>query len=147
MIRGAYQLKSGTIIVPDDVEEKLDYTIVYARVSSNENKSNLENQAKRLEQFCEANGWIVNEVVKECGSGLNDNRPKLQKILEEQKATRLVVEHKDRLTRFGFEYIKTLFKGCKIIVVNETTNKEDDIMQDLISIIKHKLYKSINNNY
>ena len=135
MIKGAYQLKSGTIIVPDDVEEKLDYTIVYARVSSSENKSNLENQAKRLEQFCEANGWIVNEVVKECGSGLNDNRPKLQKILEEQKATRLVVEHKDRLTRFGFEYIKTLFKGCKIIVVNETINKEDDIMQDLISII------------
>lgn len=55
--------------------------------------------------------------------------------MEEQKATRLVVEYKDRLTRFGFNYIKTLFKGCKIIVVNETTNKEDDIMQDLISII------------
>lgn len=135
MIRGAYQLKSGTIIVPDDVEEKSDYTIVYARVSSSENKSNLENQAKRLEQFCEANGWIVNEVVKECGSGLNDKRPKLQKIFRERKVTRLVVEHKDRLTRFGFEYIKTLFKGCEIIVVNETTNKEDDIMQDLISII------------
>lgn len=55
--------------------------------------------------------------------------------MEEQKATRLVIEYKDRLTRFGFNYIKTLFKGCKIIVVNETTNKEDDIMQDLISII------------
>ena len=123
------------IIVPDEVKEKAKYTIVYSRVSSSENKSNLESQAKRLQQFCEANGWIVNEVVKECASGLNDKRPKLQKILSEQKATRLVVEHKDRLTRFGFEYIKTLFNDCEIIVVNETSNEEDDIMQDFISII------------
>lgn len=135
MIKGAYQLPTGTIIVPDEIKENEEYTIVYARVSSSENKSNLDSQAKRLQQFCEANGWIVNEVVKECASGLNDKRPKLQKILSEQKATRLIVEHKDRLTRFGFEYIKTLFSKCEIIVVNETSNEEDDIMQDFISII------------
>jgi predicted site-specific integrase-resolvase len=135
MIKGAYQLPSGTIIVPDEIKENEEYTVIYARVSSSENKSNLESQAKRLQQFCEANGWIVNEVVKECASGLNDKRPKLQKILSERKATRLVIEHKDRLTRFGFEYIKTLFKNCEIIIVNETKNDEDDIMQDFISII------------
>lgn len=135
MIEGAYQLPSGTIIVPDGIKEKSEYTVVYSRVSSSENKSNLDSQAKRLQQFCEANGWIVNEVVKECASGLNDKRPKLQKIFNERKATRLVVEHKDRLTRFGFEYIKTLFNDCEIVVVNETSNEEDDIMQDFVSII------------
>lgn len=135
MIKGAYQLDTGTIIVPDETKDKLEYTVIYARVSSSENKSNLDSQAKRLEQFCEANGWKINEVVKECASGLNDKRPKLQKIFSERKATRLVVEHKDRLTRFGFEYIKTLFQDCEIIIVNETENREDDLMQDFISII------------
>lgn len=135
IIKGAYQLPTGTIIVPDETKENEEYTIIYARVSSGENKSNLESQSKRLQQFCEANGWIVNEVVKECASGLNDKRPKLQKILSEKKATRLIIEHKDRLTRFGFEYIKTLFTNCEIIVVNETSNEEDDIMQDFTSII------------
>jgi predicted site-specific integrase-resolvase len=134
-IRGAYQLPTGTIIVPDEESIKPDYTVVYARVSSSENKNNLDSQATRLEQFCIANGWKINEVVKECASGLNDKRPKLQKIFNERKATRLVVEHKDRLTRFGFDYIKTLFNDCEIIVVNETSNEEDDIMQDFISII------------
>ena len=84
IIKGAYQLPTGTIIVPDEIKEKSEYTIVYARVSSSENKSNLDSQAKRLQQFCEANGWIVNEVVKECASGLNDKRPKLQKIFNER---------------------------------------------------------------
>ena len=85
LIDGAYKLPTGTIIVPDDVKEKAEYTIIYSRVSSSENKSNLDSQAKRLQQFCEANGWIVNEVVKECASGLNDKRPKLQKIYTHYK--------------------------------------------------------------
>jgi len=72
--------------------------------------------------------------VKECASGLNDQRPKLQKILKDGKATRIVVEHKDRLTRFGFEYIKTLFDG-EIIVINEVTEDEHDLMQDFISLV------------
>src|SRR5574344_583255 len=99
-ISGAYQLPSGTIIVPDENKvnkNKEEYNIVYARVSSSENKSNLESQAKRLENFCEANGWRIHEVVKECASGLNDKRPKLCKIFQDRKATKIIVEHKDRL--------------------------------------------------
>ena len=111
------QLPSGTIIVDEDKPDKKEHVVVYSRVSSSENKSNLESQAERVSQFCNAKGWVVHEVVKECASGLNDQRPKLQKILKDGKATRIVVEHKDRLTRFGFEYIKTLFDG-EIIVIN-----------------------------
>ena len=103
LIPNAKQLSTGTIVVEDDTNiTTKEYTVIYARVSSSENRTNLDSQAKRLEQFCLAKGWIINEVVKECASGLNDSRPKLTKILSEKKATRLVVEHKDRLTRFGF---------------------------------------------
>ena len=136
MIDGAYQLPTGTIIVPDEkVKDRQDWTIVYSRVSSSENKSNLDSQADRVSQFCSAKGWIVNEIVKECASGLNDKRPKLQKILKEKKATRIVVEHKDRLTRFGFEYIKTLFSGCKIVIINEVKEDEKDLMQDFVNLV------------
>lgn len=136
LIPNAKKLPTGTIVVEEEVSEVLaeEYTIIYARVSSSENKSNLESQAKRLEQFCFAKGWIVNEIVKECASGLNDNRPKLIKILTEKKATKLVVEHKDRLTRFGFNYIKILYPECEIVVVNEVESKED-LFEDFVSLV------------
>lgn len=113
---------------------RADHTVIYARVSSSENKSNLESQASRLEQFCAAKGWVVHEVIKECASGMDDNRPKLLKILKERKATRLVVEHKDRLTRFGFNYIKTLFPECEIVVINASEDKED-LFEDFVSLV------------
>lgn len=129
------QLESGTIVV-DDVNEttKPEYNVVYSRVSSSENKSNLEAQAERVSQFCNAKGWVVHDIIKECASGLNDQRPKLQKLLKEGRATRIIVEHKDRLTRFGFEYIKTLFDG-EIIVINEVLEDEKDLMQDFVSLV------------
>lgn len=135
LIPSAKQLSTGTIVIDEDATEVLmDYTVVYARVSSSENKANLNSQAARLEQFCIANGWRVDEVVKECASGLNDNRPKLSKILSDRKATRLVVEHKDRLTRFGFNYIKLLYPECTIVVVNQSEDK-DNLMEDFVSLV------------
>lgn len=135
LIPGAKQLASGTVVIDEDVDpQKPEYVVVYARVSSSENKSNLETQAQRLEQFCTARGWVVNEVVKECASGLNDNRPKLSKIFSERKATKLVIEHKDRLTRFGFNYIKLLFNDCEIVVVNECET-DQDLFEDFVSLV------------
>ena len=135
LIEGAYQLASGTIVIPDSYKApEGSHIVVYARVSSSENRGNLDSQAERVCQFCNAKGWVVNEVVKECASGLNDRRPKLQKLLGENKATKIVVEHKDRLTRFGFEYIKTLFKG-DVVVINEVTEDEADLMQDFVSLV------------
>lgn len=135
LIPSARRLSTGTIVVDEPSNNcKVNYTIVYARVSSSENKSNLESQAHRLQEFCTANGWVVNEVVKECASGLNDSRPKLSKILTERKATRLVVEHKDRLTRFGFNYIKLLYPECDIVIVNQTEDKTD-LFEDFVSLV------------
>jgi len=140
LIKGAYQLPTSTIVIPDDNIHKQpnkEYTITYSRVSSSENKSNLNTQSNRLYDFCIVNGWIVDESIKEIGSGINDARPKLAKILKEGKATQIIVEHKDRLSIFGFNYIKELCNkfNCKIIIINEAKTEKEDILQDFISII------------
>ena len=135
IINGAYRLKSGAIIVPDDKPAKKEHNVVYARVSSSENKKDLDNQANRVSQFCNAKGWIVHEVIKEYASGLNDSRPKLTKIFKSKLATRIIVEHKDRLTRFGFNYIETLFPECEIVVINKTENDQEDLIQDFTSLV------------
>jgi len=139
LIQGAYQLPTGTVVIPDStsLENKQDHVVTYARVSSSENKDNLESQSKRLVDFCNAKRWTVKEEVKEIGSGVNSRRKKMLSILQQSNATKLVVEHKDRLTRFGFEYIKCacdLF-GCEIIILNEANDDKERIIEDFVSII------------
>lgn len=134
LIPGAYKLPTGTIVVPDKADLVVGTTAVYARVSSSENKPNLISQADRVCQFCAANGWAVDRVVTECGSGLNDGRPKLLKLISDKSVSRIVVEHKDRLTRFGFNYIKSLWHG-ELVVVNTVVTDEDDLMQDFVSLV------------
>ncbi|MBP8593134.1 MAG: IS607 family transposase [Ruminococcus sp.] len=131
LIPNARQLPTGTIVVDED-KPTTYYTVIYARVSSAENKSNLESQASRLLDFCAAKGWDVAEVIKECASGLSDTRPKLSKLFRERKATRIVVEHKDRLTHFGFHYIELLYPECEIVVVNPCEDKQD-LFEDFVS--------------
>lgn len=137
-IKGAYQLETGTIIVPNDINLSIKQkVVVYARVSSSENKSNLDSQATRLVSYCNARGWSVDRVVKEIGSGLNDKRKKLHGILVDKSVTKIVVEHKDRLAIFGLHYLSALLAldSREIIIVNSVHNDEEDIMQDFISII------------
>jgi putative resolvase len=76
-------------------------------------------------------------VVKEVGSGVNDARPKLLALLEDQGIGLIVVEHKDRLTRFGFRYLDTLLKaqGRAIEVVNQAQNGTEDLLADLRAIV------------
>jgi len=135
LIPEAYTLPTGIIIIPEKENlEKGVLTATYARVSSTENKSNLSTQSKRVQEFCAAKGWQVNMVVEECGSGLNDSRKKLEKLLTDKRVSRIVVEHKDRLTRFGFNYIKNLWVG-EIVIINEVTEDERDLMQDFVSLV------------
>lgn len=110
---------------------------IYTRVSSVENRSNLESQAERLAAYCAARGYQVARVVKEVGSGVNDARPKLLALLEDQGVGLIVVEHKDRLTRFGFRYVDTLLKtqGRAIEVVNQAENETEDLLADLTAIV------------
>jgi predicted site-specific integrase-resolvase len=140
------QLPTGTILVDVDdantapAKEALvkdQCAAVYARVSSAENKANLEGQAARVASYCAAKGWTVRSVVKEVGSGLNDQRPKLLKLLADDDLDFIVVEHKDRLTRFGFHYIETLLgaKGRRVVVINEADGAREDLVQDFVGVI------------
>jgi putative resolvase len=119
------------------MEKKTEKVVIYCRVSSTENKSNLDTQKNRLISYCNAKGYQVSEVIVEVGSGINDFRPKLIKLLEKNDYTKIVVEHKDRLTRVGFNYLDTLCKvlGKEIEVVNNVVTDEEDLIQDFVSII------------
>jgi len=110
---------------------------VYARVSSAEQKSTLDSQAERLVAYCTAKGYPTAKVVKEVGSGITDSRPKLLALLEDQGITLIVVEHQDRLTRFGFRYLETLLRGQgrSIEVVNLAENGTEDLLADLTVIV------------
>lgn len=136
-IKGAYQLESGTVIVPNNIFDNNtseNGVILYARTSSSKNKTLLENQVKRLEQYAIAKGYKIKQIVKEYGSGLNDERKLLSKILKDDNYDKIIVENKDRLTRFGFNWIQ-LLTGNRIEVINESKEKDEDITKDLISII------------
>lgn len=147
-----YQAPSGTIIVTEGAETEVQPVInlpqqvaVYGRVSAAENKANLESQIQRLLDYCAARGYQVTHIVKEIGSGVNDSRPKLLKLLTDPAVKLIVVEHKDRLTRFGFNYIEQLLtmQGRRIEVINQADastglsagNGKDDLIQDFASIV------------
>jgi putative resolvase len=141
-IEGAYQLPTSTVIIPnlsltDEHTELPDKVAIYTRVSSSENKDSLDRQAERLQEYAMAKGYQIAKVVKEVGSGVNDNRRQLNKLLQDKSYNRLIVEHKDRLTRFGFNYLEILFKeqGRTIEIVNEADNGKEDLMDDFVSII------------
>lgn len=110
---------------------------VYARVSSSENKSNLERQKDRLISYANAKGYQIDKIITEIGSGLNDNRPKLEKLLTDKTIDIIIVEHKDRLARFGINYIEKLLAldDRKIEILNPQLDEKDDLMQDFVSII------------
>ena len=136
-IPGAYQLQSGTVIVPNNINEQQQTNkgvILYARTSSSQNKKLLENQVERLKDYAFAKGYKIKQVVKEYGSGLNDERKQLSQILKDNDYDKIIVENKDRLTRFGFNWIQ-LLTGNRIEVINEAKEKDEDIAKDLISII------------
>ena len=124
------------VIIDEDEIKKMNVA-VYARVSSSENKSNLETQKQRLISYANARGYNVSKCVVEIGSGLNDNRPKLEKLLIDTDIDIIIVEHKDRLARFGINYIQKILNtyGRKIEIINDVEDNKEDLIQDFISII------------
>ncbi len=138
----ARQLPTGTIVVIEDEINKTssvpeNTVAIYARVSSHENKDNLEKQAERLKEYAMAKGYQIASIVKEIGSGANDVRPKLIKLLKSKDYKILIVEHQDRLTRFGFNYLRLLAEeqGKKIEIVNGAEDEKEDLVQDFTAVI------------
>jgi len=116
-------------------------TLAYARVSSHDQKSDLDRQAQVLENFCSANGWTY-EIIQDLGSGLNFEKRGLKKLMQticSGTMDRLVLTHKDRLLRFGSELVFALCEqfGVEVVIMNksEETRFEDDLVQDVLEII------------
>lgn len=132
----AYQLPSGTIVVREPTPARSSKVVLYARVSSAEQREDARRQMERLRDYAAARGYRVSREVVEIASGLNDNRPKLNALLTDPEVGVLVVEHKDRLTRFGFNYIRQLLEtsGRRVEVLSET-DTQDELVDDFVAVI------------
>ncbi|HEU5198720.1 MAG TPA: IS607 family transposase [Ktedonobacterales bacterium] len=131
----AYQLPTGTIIVREARPAPSDVAL-YARVSSVDQKDDAARQMERLREYAAARGYQVAAEVTEIASGLNDERPKLKKLLTNPKIGVLVVEHRDRLTRFGYGYIATLLEqqGRRVEAIYPS-DTGDDLVDDFVAVI------------
>ncbi|GHO67610.1 IS607 family transposase [Ktedonobacter sp. SOSP1-52] len=133
----AYQLDTGTIIVRDSATvQDTKQVALYARVSSADQKEDLERQMQRLKDYAAAHGYQVTKTVSELASGLNEKRPKLMRLLTDPSVGIVVIEHRDRLTRFGFNYIEQLMQmqGRRIEVIFPS-DTDNDLVDDFIAVI------------
>ncbi|CAN5570849.1 IS607-like element ISSto11 family transposase [soil metagenome] len=131
-------LRKALRIELPDVEKKI---LVYCRVSSKNQSDDLASQVKAMQIFCLAAGLAVDEWVQETGSGMNFKRKKFLEIMqsiEQGEIENLIIAHKDRLVRFGFDYFSDFAErhGCKIIVANQDQlSPQAEIVEDLMSIV------------
>lgn len=128
----AQQLPTGTILV----EEPNPHgpTVLYARVSCADQNADLKRQVQRLEAFARKRGWEDFDVVAEVGSGLNGKGRKLLRVLRDPKVSRIVVEHRDRLARFGMVEAALASAGKRVAVVKDGEVKDDPV-RDILEIL------------
>lgn len=125
----------------DFVEQKIGRTIAYARVSSHDQKADLDRQDMVLSAYCKSKEWDY-EVIRDLGSGMNYRKKGLTKLIEALLAgdvARLVISHKDRLLRFGSELIFAIceYHGVEVVILNkkEDATFEEDLASDVLEII------------
>jgi len=116
-------------------------TIVYCRVSSHNQKDDLESQVKSMENYCSSNGIKIDELIKEIGGGMNFKRKKFLELMDniaKGEVSKVLVAHKDRLSRFGFDYFNHVctVNGCELEVINqESLSPEKEMVEDLLAIV------------
>jgi putative resolvase len=132
----ARRLPSGTILVDTPGSPPSGRVVLYGRVSSHNQRADLERQVARLTTWATGQGLAVAEVVTEVGAGVNGKRPRLTRLLADPQATVIVVEHQDRLARFGVEHLEAALaaQGRRLLVV-DPGESTDDLMRDLIDVL------------
>ena len=124
--------------------EKKEVCVTYSRVSSQQQKvsGDLDRQSQRLSEYCAKHNLYVEYIIKDCGSGLNDKRSgfvQLTDLVIKGKVNKVIVEHKDRLTRFQYNFIEKMYKvfGCEIIAVNDKEDVSDaeELTRDLMVLL------------
>ena len=125
-------------------ESSVKECATYARVFSLKQKTSgdLDRQSQRLSEYCAKQGILVTHIIKDVGSGLNDKRAgftKLTDMIIQGKISLVVIEHKDRLTRFQFNFIEKMFKsyGCDIIAVDDSKEVSDgeELTRDIMALL------------
>ena len=141
-------LGSQVLILDPESDDSDKSVCIYARVSTTKQKTDLENQIKFLRQYLVSKGLNPEYVYSDIASGMNEERKGLNEMMSDiisGKISKVVISHKDRLTRFGFDYLKTIFSkyNTEIEVVNLEDEKsfQDELSEDLIAIIHHFLMK------
>ena len=131
----AEQLPSGTIIVHAEPAASGD-CVVYARVSSRDQAESLDLQVARVTRWATENGYRVDRVVTEIGSALNGKRAKFKRLLSDSSVAAIIVEHRDRLARFGSEYIESALaaQGRSVVVVDDG-EMDDDLVRDMTEVL------------
>lgn len=132
------KLRPDLYLVPDQLERR---TVAYARVSSHDQKNDLERQKQVLELYCAQQGWNF-EVVADLGSGMNYHKKGLKQLLLQildGRVGRLVIAHKDRLLRFGAELVFAICKAkhVEVVILNQgqDTTFEEELARDVLEII------------
>ena len=130
------QMPGGTILVDAAIDESPAAVALYARVSSHDQRGDLDRQLARLSQYAAQQEFHVVESVGEVGSGLNGKRRKLLRLLSDAKIGGIVVEHRDRFARFGSEYLEAALaaSGRRLIVV-DSSEMNDDLVHDMIAVL------------
>ncbi|HET6275609.1 MAG TPA: IS607 family transposase [Candidatus Cybelea sp.] len=131
-----HQTASGTILVDEPIDDMPRSVALYARVSSHDQRSDLDRQLARLSQYAAEHDLHVVESIAEVGCGLNGKRRKIMRLLRDAKINTIVVEHRDRFARFGSEYLEAALaaSGRRLIVV-DPAEMNDDLVQDMIAIL------------
>ncbi len=133
----ARQTATGTILVEVPAAGGVaGGVVVYARVSSHDQRADLDRQVARVTEWVTGQGLAVAEVVREVASGLNGKRPKLRRILSDPSATVIVVEHRDRLARFGVEHLgRGAGRAGPAGAGRRPGETADDLVRDMIEVL------------
>lgn len=136
LIPNASKMPNGTILVNTDIKSTVERVVVYVRVNNHFRRKEMEEQVDRISTYCNSKGYPIEKVYREVASGMNDNRKELWRMID-SKPSIIVIENKDRITRFGFNYLDKLLlkQGCKIEVMNKDTEDEKDLIKDLVAVI------------
>ncbi len=130
------QAPSGTWLVDEVAVQPSGRVVAYCRVSSDDQKSDLDRQAARVVAGANGLGLAVAEVVTEVGSGLDGPRRELHRVLSDPQAAVIVVEHRDRLARFGVEHIEAVLSASgRRLVVLDPAETADDLVRDVIEVL------------
>jgi putative resolvase len=133
----ARRLPSGTIVVEHDPAAVADgRTVAYCSVGSYDQRDDLKRQAARVRLWASERGLSIEEVVTEVGSALNAKRPRLARLLADASATRIVVEHKDRLQRFGVEHLEAALSAHgRVVLALDEGEVDADFVRDLTEVL------------